>query len=177
MAFTPRTWVVGEVVTAAQMNTEIRDQFNNRFPSAYKSADTIRSTATLADDPHLTLTVEANARYIMDALLHVDTSDATNADLNLDWSIPSGATGRWQGLGQPTSATGTDGTVRTVSSAIDAARNFGATVDSANPLAIRCSGHLVTTNAGTYACSWARTGGSGSLTMLAHSWVMLQRTA
>jgi hypothetical protein len=25
---TPRTWVVGEVVTAAEMNTEIRDQFN-----------------------------------------------------------------------------------------------------------------------------------------------------
>lgn len=25
---TPRTWVVGEVVTAAELNTEIRDQFN-----------------------------------------------------------------------------------------------------------------------------------------------------
>lgn len=31
MSTTPRTWVVGEVVTAAEMNTEIRDQFNDLF--------------------------------------------------------------------------------------------------------------------------------------------------
>ncbi|MFS8200470.1 hypothetical protein ACLVWQ_17510 (plasmid) [Streptomyces sp. CWNU-52B] len=31
MTFTPRTWAVGEVVPAATMNTEIRDQFNSFF--------------------------------------------------------------------------------------------------------------------------------------------------
>lgn len=31
MTFAPRTWVVGEVVTAALMNQEIRDQFNSMF--------------------------------------------------------------------------------------------------------------------------------------------------
>ncbi|MBC3989326.1 hypothetical protein H8N00_10625 [Streptomyces sp. AC563] len=31
MTTTPRTWVVGETVTAALMNTEIRDQFNSFF--------------------------------------------------------------------------------------------------------------------------------------------------
>ncbi|MFJ3663165.1 hypothetical protein ACIPPM_22170 [Streptomyces sp. NPDC090119] len=31
MTFTPRTWVVGEVVSAATMNQEIRDQFNSMF--------------------------------------------------------------------------------------------------------------------------------------------------
>lgn len=31
MTFAPRTWVVGEVVTGALMNTEIRDQFNSMF--------------------------------------------------------------------------------------------------------------------------------------------------
>ncbi|MFF9898508.1 hypothetical protein [Streptomyces longispororuber] len=31
MTTTPRTWVVGEVVTAAVMNAEIRDQFNSFF--------------------------------------------------------------------------------------------------------------------------------------------------
>ncbi|MFF9285387.1 hypothetical protein [Streptomyces griseosporeus] len=31
MTFTPRTWVVGEVVSAAVMNQEIRDQFNSFF--------------------------------------------------------------------------------------------------------------------------------------------------
>lgn len=29
MTTTPRTWVVGEVVTAAELNTEIRDQWNS----------------------------------------------------------------------------------------------------------------------------------------------------
>lgn len=31
MTFAPRTWVVGEVVSAAVMNQEIRDQFNSMF--------------------------------------------------------------------------------------------------------------------------------------------------
>lgn len=31
MTFSPRTWVVGEVVSAAIMNQEIRDQFNSMF--------------------------------------------------------------------------------------------------------------------------------------------------
>ncbi|MET9506927.1 hypothetical protein ABZX62_00315 [Streptomyces flavidovirens] len=31
MTFTPRTWVVGETVSAALMNAEIRDQFNEMF--------------------------------------------------------------------------------------------------------------------------------------------------
>ncbi|MFI8962043.1 hypothetical protein ACIGO8_08000 [Streptomyces sp. NPDC053493] len=31
MTFAPRTWVVGEVVTAATMNQEIRDQLNSMF--------------------------------------------------------------------------------------------------------------------------------------------------
>ncbi|MFF9324049.1 hypothetical protein ACF1AY_04950 [Streptomyces sp. NPDC014776] len=31
MTFAPRTWVVGEVVSAATMNQEIRDQFNSFF--------------------------------------------------------------------------------------------------------------------------------------------------
>jgi hypothetical protein len=36
MTFAPRTWVVGEVVSAAVMNQEIRDQFNSMF-SAWTS--------------------------------------------------------------------------------------------------------------------------------------------
>ncbi|MDT9695367.1 hypothetical protein [Streptomyces sp. P17] len=178
MAFTPRTWVVGETVTAAIMNAEIRDQFNQRQLFTYKTADTPRATATQSDDPHLTLTAEANARYVMEGLLIVDTSDATQADLSLDWTVPAGATGRWVGIGQPSSATGTDGTVRTVVSNIDALRTYGATVDSANQLGIVLRGLLITsTTAGTYAVNWARTGTAGTLILVANSWLMLRRVA
>jgi hypothetical protein len=31
VTFSPRTWLVGEVVSAATLNTEIRDQFNTMF--------------------------------------------------------------------------------------------------------------------------------------------------
>jgi hypothetical protein len=31
VTFAPRTWIVGEVVTAAELNQEIRDQFNSMF--------------------------------------------------------------------------------------------------------------------------------------------------
>ena len=31
MTFAPRTWVVGEVVDAAMLNAEIRDQFTSMF--------------------------------------------------------------------------------------------------------------------------------------------------
>ena len=46
MTFTPRTWVVGEVVAAATMNQEIRDQFNSMFAAwtSYTPAWTAATT-------------------------------------------------------------------------------------------------------------------------------------
>lgn len=46
MTFAPRTWVVGEVVTGALMNQEIRDQFASMFAvwSSYTPAWTAAST-------------------------------------------------------------------------------------------------------------------------------------
>jgi len=43
---TPRTWVVGEVVTAAQLNTEIRDQFNDLFAAWATYTPTWTATTT-----------------------------------------------------------------------------------------------------------------------------------
>ncbi|MET9385298.1 hypothetical protein ABZY09_30560 [Streptomyces sp. NPDC002928] len=145
--------------------------------AAYKTADTARTSATVTDDPHLAVSVAANAVYLVTAYLMVDTSDASTADLNLDWTVPASADGKWVGLGQPVGATSTDGTMRTVSTIIDQARTFGATVDSANPLSIVVHATLKTVSAGTYACSWARTGGSGTLTMLQYSSLILRRVA
>ena len=46
MSTTPRTWVVGEVVTAAELNTEIRDQFNDLLAAwtSYSPAWTAATT-------------------------------------------------------------------------------------------------------------------------------------
>ncbi|MGW1801529.1 hypothetical protein ACWCQN_37840 [Streptomyces sp. NPDC001984] len=184
MAFTPRTWVVGEVVGAAQLNSEIRDQFNNRFLAVRKTADTPRATATLADDPHLSVTVEASAVYQVESTLFFYTTDEANADLNLDWTVPAGATGRWAGFGQGTDALAGVPTpnanaalMRTVSSAIDTARSYGALIDTANPLTVHTRHLLVTSSAGTFALSWARTAAAGTVTLLQNSYMTLQRIA
>lgn len=143
---------------------------------ARKTADTARATDVTSNDPHLAVSVEANAEYEVEAFLSFVTSDATNADLNLDWSVPAGATGKWVGLGQPVGASTGDGTVRTVTTNVDAARTFGALVGT--DLGIVVKGILITSaTAGTYAASWARTGGSGTLTMQEHSYLKLVRRA
>ncbi|MFJ6348674.1 hypothetical protein ACIQKB_04255 [Streptomyces sp. NPDC092046] len=45
MTFAPRTWVVGEVVTAAYLNQEVRDQFNSII-SAWTSYTPVWTAAT-----------------------------------------------------------------------------------------------------------------------------------
>ena len=144
---------------------------------AYKAIDTARSTATLSDAPHLTFSATANAVYEVEGFLHYYTTDATNADMNVDFTCPASAAGIWTGFGQPAGATAVDGTVRTMSTAIDGSRNYGALTDTVNPLVIILRGTLVTTTAGTYALSWARTGASGTLTLLAYSHMKLTRVA
>jgi len=142
---------------------------------AAKGADTTRSTATTSDDPDLTFSVSANSTYVVEGFFSWLTSDATNADINLDFTVPAGGTGLWSGIGQPVGATTTDGVVRTMTTVIDAARTYGANTDAGNPLGIFMRGILKTTTAGTYAAAWARTGASGSLTLQQFSFMRLVR--
>lgn len=142
----------------------------------YKTADTSRTSTVNSADPHLTLSVEANAVYTVHGLLILDATDE-GTDVNLDWNAPTGSTGYWQGIGQPTTANSTDGIVRTVCTSITGARNFG--VDnggSGAPLGIAISALLVTdSTSGTYELSWAANAASGTVTLLANSHLVLQR--
>ncbi|MEO3978764.1 hypothetical protein [Streptomyces sp. CAU 1734] len=145
-----------------------------------KSADTPRTTATLADDLHLIVPVVANAEYTIDGMLHWITTDATNADMNLDFGVPAGSSGTYLGFAQPTSAgaTDTDGPIRTMSTPIDTARLFGASTASGNPSGLMLRAVLVTAGtAGNFSVQFARSGGSGTVTLLAHSWIDLRRRA
>ncbi|MEU9231211.1 hypothetical protein [Streptomyces subrutilus] len=58
--------------------------------SVFKSADTIRfSTTTHSDDPHLTIPVVANARYVVDAVLVWTTG---GGGFNVSWGHPANGT-------------------------------------------------------------------------------------
>lgn len=148
-----------------------------------KTGDTPRSTATLSNDPHLTMTLQANAVYEMEALLHFYQS-ALGTDINIDWTTPASATGRWTGFGQPVTGPGGEvastnaGYIRTVNTNVDAARTYGANTDTANPLSVYCKGLVITGGSGgTYALSWARNGAAGTTTLLEHSTLTLIRRA
>ncbi|NEC90480.1 hypothetical protein [Streptomyces sp. SID12501] len=162
------TFLAGQTLTAALLNS---------IPPVlkYKAAGTDRATATLSDDPDLTFAVEANAVYEMRGVLRVNTTDATNGDFNLSWTVPSGAQGLWSGIGQPATATATDGTVRTMGSTISASRAYGAIISGGNELAIVVHSLLVTSSAGTYAVNWARSGSAGTVSLMAFSYLTLTR--
>ncbi|MFJ2477126.1 hypothetical protein ACIOWI_29830 [Streptomyces sp. NPDC087659] len=91
---TPRTWGVGEVVTAALMNAEIRDQMNalrNAEEIVIKpSLESVTSSTTMQNDNHLLASLAANALYKLTAYLAV-TGSATG-DFKCAWTLPSGAT-------------------------------------------------------------------------------------
>jgi hypothetical protein len=142
----------------------------------YKTADTARTSTTSSADPHLTLSVEANAVYTVHGLLIFNGSDEAT-DMNVDWNAPSGSTGIWAGLGQPTGATTTDGDVRTVGSGITSARSYGVDNGGAsNPLTIIVNTLLVTSStAGTYELVWGCVNSSGTVTLMANSFLEVQR--
>lgn len=90
---TPRTWVSGEVLTAALLNTHLRDQLNFLLPAfARKTSDTSRaSTTTFADDPHLSVAVEASTVHEV-ACNFGFQSAGTAGDVKIQFTGPAGAT-------------------------------------------------------------------------------------
>ncbi|NUS26925.1 MAG: hypothetical protein HOV92_22235 [Streptomyces sp.] len=160
---------------------------------ARKTADTQRSaTTTTTADPHLQFEVEANAVYIMDGWIKYDGPAA--ADLNLDWSAPTGSLGEWLGWGaghSPVITFNSSGTaqldtqggrgypIRTETNDVTAARSFGTLGTGLIPLTLVVSGTLrVGSTAGTYSCDWAQlTSDAGAVTLYTDSWLRLQRIA
>src|SRR5262245_10010022 len=93
----PRTWVVGEVVPAATMNIEIRDQFNtyvfNTFVTASKGGDTSRaSTTTRTADPDLVLALPANSTWEWLAWLFISSAANAAGDFSHEWQFPANCT-------------------------------------------------------------------------------------
>jgi hypothetical protein len=94
MAWTqpPRTWTDGELVTAAIMNTHVRDQLSVVPHFVAKSADeSVTSSTAHQDDDHLFFAMEANATYLVELVLRVTSTSAT-PDITTRFSFPAGAT-------------------------------------------------------------------------------------
>jgi len=178
---TPRTWVVGEVVTAAQLNAEIRDQFTSLISDdvvARKTADETRaSTTTMANDGALTIGVQANAAYALTGYIIYSQNLAASSStgIKIGWSAPVGSTLQWTsgGTDGPTSLTGQDVTSQSLAQTRSLPSNLG-TFMSAIPF-----GYLATAgSAGTLALQWAQVASNATGTVVrAGSWIRLRRIA
>ncbi len=140
------------------------------------SNTTVTNNATLGVDPHITLPVVANAQYLLDGYLDYDGTFGAGG-IQLDWSVPAGASMRWAPLGNASADTTqkytSNGTP--VGSAV-AAGTYG-TGGQHNTLSPR--GYLATAGtAGNITLRWAQAAASaGGTTLYANSWVRLHRIA
>lgn len=178
---TPRTWTDGELVTAAIMNTHVRDNLNaigNHFHVRKTAAETVTSSTALQNDDHLLFAIGASEIWGVQCFLFC--SGATTGDIKFAWSVPSGATGTFGGIGPTTSqaqsATITD-VLLPVQSTLATAEAFGVT--SGGGVSILLWATIVnSTNAGTVNLQWAQQTSDGTATQVAaNSWLLAHRIA
>lgn len=97
MTFTPRTWVVGEVVNAALLNTEIRDQLNSMFAAwtTYTPTWTSTGTAPAIGNGSLTGRYMKIGRTVIVEINMIAGATTTFGTGNYSFSLPvqSAATG------------------------------------------------------------------------------------
>jgi len=89
VSFTPRTWVVGEVVSAALMNQEIRDQFNSMLGAwtSYTPTWTSSTPPTLGNGTLLGRYMKIGRTCITE--IHLTTgSSTTYGSGNYNWTLP-----------------------------------------------------------------------------------------
>ncbi|MER5584127.1 hypothetical protein ABT090_21145 [Streptomyces asoensis] len=141
-----------------------------------KTANTGRTNATLAADPHLAAAVVPGT-YRIDGCIFYDADAAV--DLKLGWTAPTGTTGSWWPGGSDSSNTTQSATARW-----GAVTDIGtgtlpvAGIGAGTVVTCRPTGTAVVTTAGTLALAWAQQSGSATATTVRQfSWLSLRRTA
>lgn len=166
MSTTPRTWVVGEVVTAAMLNTEIRAQFADllgRFLFAIKTVDEpVTSSTVLQNDDHLFVTLPTTGTYKIDAHLFTGLNTDNAADIAIGFSFPTGtmhfsAVGAHNGI-TAGSAAQTEWIGRTSAGSGTTTVPLG--LSSNSTLGAHIKGTFVATATGLLRLMWAQNGSS-----------------
>lgn len=151
-----------------------------QFEEVVKQAATIRSAdPTVSADPDLQFTLEANATYHVEFFIQYSTTDG--ADIKMDWSVPSGASGlrRTAGGKVGTNSTSdgewTDMAWRVVN--FDTLSRYGDRPGSSQTFAWE-TGVITTSSGGTLALRWAQNASdAGDTEVSAFSYGRLKRVA
>ena len=159
---------VGDLVTA--------DLLTSLQPlTAIKAVDeSVTSSAVNQPDDELALEVEADATYLFTGWI-IYNSASTTPDLRANFTLPTGATFKREGIGQPNAATVVAGTVDTGVNTTGTNDGRGAI---SSELGIQYSGFLITDDAGTFRFSWSQvTSDANAVVVKAGSWIRLDRIA
>jgi hypothetical protein len=160
---------VGDLVTA--------DLLDSMLPrTVIKTVDeSVNTSIVNQDDNELALDVLANASYLFTGFVRF-SAVSTTPDLRANFSVPSGATFRRQGIGQPNAATAVAGTVDT--GVLDTTTNDGRGALTSD-LGLWYSGYLITSStAGVFRFVWSQvTSSADNVTVKAGSWMRLERVA
>lgn len=137
------------------------------------SATSRTSTTTLADDPDLSMALEANATYFVEFFLYYNGDDTGR--FKTIWTVPSGSTGNRGVIGEGS-------TVTTATNADNVLGRFGVhaygtsvvygTRNSANQLQAYESGVIITTSSGNVTLQWAQNSSSTTATTLNNTSLM-----
>ncbi len=166
-------WEAGQDITA--------DLLNAGLPRVIrKTADTVKNnTTTVAADPELQISLEANAVYVWDGWIKYDARPTS--DLQIDFSAPSGALGEWAGMGAGSATAGSTAngySIRTETNDITQFRTFYGTTAS-NPMAIFLYGTIrMGSTSGTFSLDWGPANAvAEDTTVYTDSWLKFQRIA
>src|ERR1044072_4204051 len=160
--------------------------------TARKTADTPRAATTTATaDPHLQFEVEANAVYTLNGWIKYD--GPTAADLNLDWTAPTGALGEWWAVGAGHSPVISFNPPPAIVSDSQQGRGYPVRLETNDVLQSRSYGCLgvgitlgleiyatlrTASTAGTWSLDWAQlVSDAAAVTLYTDSWLELRRTA
>lgn len=184
----PRTWVSGEVVTAALMNTHVRDNLNDLADGSWgvdrafvlkPSNESVVATTTVQSDDHLLFSVSANAIYIVSLCLFLEANNLNDAKFG--WSLPASATFNMLKDTPSTSIAGGttagDGDWAAVTGGTTNTLNVGVT-DGSITIGVELRALINTAGtAGTATLQWAQVVSGSTLTVKSGSWLRAERVA
>lgn len=176
--------VVGDVIAITQSSSgnwlawgrmvADSDGIGTRLFKRKPSATGPRTSTTPAADPHLTVTLAANASYTLDAFLKWSGDGAS--DINWAWIVPASASGSWVCYAGDTAMAALPATMRNIDTSVNGGSRSYGVISTVIGVAMR--GTVNTVTGGTFAANWAaQTAGGTGVTLFEDSWIKLERMA
>ncbi|MCD9196083.1 hypothetical protein [Streptomyces albireticuli] len=168
----------GNWIAAGRMATTLDTVGTKLF--ARKTANTARNTTTtLADDPHLTVTVTANAVYELALTLFWTGPNA--GGIKGAFAVPSGTAGRWSLYGPDVSMTAGGNTAQVRADSVGSLTTAlpAGSSDTSHAMTAQPTGLVVVGGTGgSFTFQWAQnTSNASDTTLFTHSWMSLIRVA